>query len=183
MGKRSGSLSLEALIILTLIILTVSIGHIQIQKAKSITQVNDAKILIADVFKKYAVLSLDRRIIHKIAFDYGGKFLDVFDSDDEKKEHLDLPKDIRYASVYGGVVPPTITAKITEDGNITPIFTIYIFDRGDLARYRISLYGFDTLKHLRIYIYKNKGDQTAKYGDIVNFHSKFSEGSKLWERE
>jgi len=183
MGKNTGSLSLEALILLALTALAASFGHIQIQKAKTAAQIQDAKIMITGLYKKYAVLSLDRKLIHRIVFDYGDKTIDVYDHADKKTEHADLPADIRYATVYGGAIPASFSAKITEDGNITPIFSIYLFDRKNLARYRISLYGFDVLKHLRIYVYKNRGDPTATYENIVSFHDKFSEDSKHWERE
>jgi hypothetical protein len=184
MGNRNGSISLEILVAALIVSLFALFGFIKIKNARTINQVNNAKILIADTYKKYATISFDKDIIHRILIDYNIKTIEIFDNVDAKIEEISLPKEIKYATVYGGVVCDKMSAKITEQGNITPIFSIYIFDNKDIAKYRISLYGFDTLKHLRINIYRNKSDKTATYANIIKFHEGFSEDTnKLWEKE
>lgn len=184
MGNRNGSISLEILVAALIVSFFAFFGNIRIKNARTVGQVNNAKILIADTYKKYATISFDKNVIHRVIIDYNIKIIEIFDNIDKKIEEIVLPKEIKYATIYGGIIQDKMNAKITEQGNITPIFSIYIFDNKDIAKYRISLYGFDTLKHLRINIYKNKSDKTANYANIIKFHDSFTEESnKLWEKE
>ena len=73
--------------------------------------------------------------------------------------------------------------KITRDGNITPSFSIYIFGYDDIARYRISFYGFDMIKFMKINVYKNIKNKKAKYKDIVSYHEKFAYEEDGWKKE
>ena len=73
--------------------------------------------------------------------------------------------------------------KITKDGNITPSFSIYIFGYDDIARYRISFYGFDMVKFMKINIYRNMKNKKVKYDNIVSYHEKFAYEEDEWKKE
>ena len=86
-------------------------------------------------------------------------------------------------TTYGIKAQEKFNAKITSHGNITPSFSIYIFDYNDIAQYRISFYGFDLIKYMQINVYRNINDTTPKYNTILNFHNKWTTTNPKWKEE
>ena len=184
MDKRNGNISISIIMVVFLSSVILSISFVSIKRQNDTKNLNNSKILIYEIYKKYATLAFDQYKEYNIVFDYDLKEIEVLDSSKKTIEKVQLPSYVEYATVYGDNILRKIENKITVNGNITPMYSIYIFGRENIAKYRISLYGFDTLKYLRINIYKNISDKKATYGDIINFHKKFSaESNKLWEKE
>ena len=184
MNRIHGNMSVSIILVIFISSILVSISFIKIRTQKELQNINTSKTIIYETYKKYATLALDQKREYRIKFDYSLKSIKVFGSDNKLLENIELPELVKYATVYGEAVLDKIDSKITINGNITPIHSIYIFGREDVAKYRISLYGFNILKYLRINIYKNKNDSSPKYNNILHFHKSFNaKSNKLWEKE
>lgn len=184
MNKSLGNSLFDFIIVITITMILVSFSFVRIRRQNNLKNLNIAKILIYETYKKYAVLALDQGKEYNLSFDYNLGKITIFGDDNKRMEEVNMPQKVLLSTVYGGVILDKIESKITVNGNITPIYSIYLFDNEKIAKYRISLYGFNTLKFLRINIYKNINDKKAKQNEIVNFHNTFNpESNKLWEKE
>lgn len=183
-NKKNGNLSIGIVMVIFISSVILGISSVRVKRQNDKKNLNISKTLIYEIYKKYATLAFDQNKEYNIIFDYDLKQIEILDASKKIIEKIELPKTIEYATVYGDKVLKRIENKITINGNITPIYSIYIFGKDKVAKYRVSLYGFDTLKYLRINLYKNINDKKATYKDIVNFHSKFStELDKSWVKE
>ncbi|WP_429190087.1 hypothetical protein [Fusobacterium sp. PH5-44] len=184
MLKNDGFTFLDFIIVVTITMILISFSFVRIRKQNNLKNLNIAKILIYETYKKYAVLALDQRKEYHFNFDFKLHKITVFDGEYKILEEIDTPHSVSINTVYSDVILDKIESKITINGNITPIYSIYLFDSKKIAKYRISLYGFNTLKFLQINIYKNINDKKPTENGIINFHNTFNpESSKLWEKE
>ena len=184
MNKSLGNTLFDFIIVIIITMILASFSFIRIRQQNNLKNLNIAKILIYETYKKYAVLALNQGKEYNLSFDYNLNKIIIFSDGNKKLEEVDIPQNVSLATVYGGVILSKIESKITVNGNITPIYSIYLFDSDNIAKYRISLYGFNTLKFLRINIYKNINDKKPNKNEIINFHNTFNpESNKLWEKE
>lgn len=173
----------DILIGISIFLLVTNIGFICIRKIKEEREINTAKILIYETFSTYATKAFYDKKIHYIKLDYTTKRLYVQSVFYDLIEVVQLPENLNYATIFDKKVQTEHLAKITRYGNITPSFSIYIFGYNDIAKYRISFYGFDIIKYMKINIYKNKNDKNATYVNIHNFHKKWDGNSLSWVEE
>lgn len=102
----------------------------------------------------------------------------------KKIEILKLPKNLKYTVIYENKKLNYIESKTNKWGNLNNSFTIYIFGKNNLAKYRIAFYNYQISKILKINIYKNISASEATYENIVNYHYSVEGESHIgWEKE
>lgn len=185
-----GMTYLEVLVVISIIgFLTIG-SYLQYIKVLEMVDLKDAKLKIVETYSLCAIKSLDLQQSFKVDLFMKEKYIDtelvlVGNIDKiEKKEKIQLPKKLRYATVYDNSVLTEIRAKTTITGNLNKSFTVYIFDYKDLAKYRIAFYIYQTNKFLQVNIYENINASGATYSNIEKYH-KSSEGQNHigWQKE
>ncbi|WP_130891574.1 hypothetical protein [Fusobacterium ulcerans] len=183
MNKNRGYAYLN-IVVSTLVILSfMYVGIIYYRNLKEKREVDEAKQKIVNIFTDYSAEAFDNEKAHNIKIDYILKKIIIYENILKEKEKIKLPASLKYATVYNKENVEKFEVKITRDGNITPSFSIYIFGYDDIARYRISFYGFDMIKFMKINVYKNIKNKKAKYKDIVSYHEKFAYEEDGWKKE
>lgn len=183
MKKNRGFYLLNILISISIVFLIFTISYVCLRNYVERQEINRAKTEIYELFTTYATKTFHDRREKTIKLDYLKKEITVFEFNVVPIEKLLLPKRLNYVTIFDKDSVKIFTGKITKNGNITPSFSIYIFDYNNIAQYRISLYGFDIIKYMRINIYKNKGDKTPKYDSILKFHNSWTTDNPKWEEE
>lgn len=183
MKNRKGFCFINILLQLSLILLLLSFGFIYFRKMIEREELIRAKTEIYEVFTTYGIKAFNSRTSYGIELDYLKKNITISQMSVIDKEVIHLPKNLKYITIFDKQAQDKFTAKITSTGNITPSFSIYIFDYDDIAQYRISFYGFDLIKYMQINIYKNIDDTTPKYNNILNFHNKWTTTNPKWQEE
>ncbi|MBC2856310.1 MAG: type II secretion system protein [Cetobacterium sp.] len=185
-----GMTYLEVLVVISIIgFLTIG-SYLKYIKVLEMVDLKDAKLKIVETYSLCAIKSLDLQQSFKVDLFMKEKYIDtelvlVGNIDKiEKKEKIQLPKKLRYATVYDNSVLTEIRAKTTITGNLNKSFTVYIFDYKDLAKYRIAFYIYQTNKFLQVNIYENINASGATYSNIEKYH-KSSEGQNHigWQKE
>ena len=177
---------------ISIVLILINIGFVHINRQNEKREMKEAKIIIYDTFKTYSTKALGKHKEYIVHLDYGTREISVKTTTKKIIEKIPLPKKLYYVTVFRTENSTErkrseFEAKITNNGNITPSFSIYIFDYKKIARYRISCYGFQTIKFMKINIYKNSKDKTATYKNIVRYHDKLRNNNdhflKYWRKE
>lgn len=174
---------IDILIQISLIFLLTSLGFICFRNYSEQQEVKRAKTEIYELFTTYATKAFNEKERFTLDFNYSTKEIVVSKTTVVKVEILKLPKNLKYITIFDKEKVEKFTANITINGNITPSFSIYIFGYDDVAKYRISLYGFDLIKYMQINIYKNLKDKTATYKNILSFHNNWTKRKIYWKEE
>lgn len=183
MRKNKGFCLTNILLSLSLSVIIITLGYITYRDFIETQEIKKAKVEIYELFTTYANKAFIDKKELTIKLDYLKKEITVFEYGVVPIDRVKLPKNLNYITIFEKDTVDVFSGKITKDGNITPSFSIYIFDYDNIAQYRISLYGFDIIKYMRINIYKNQGDRTPKYSNILNFHKRWSNNDPKWVEE
>lgn len=181
--KNKGYTYLNVVISLLIILSFTYVGVIYYRNLKEKREIEEAKQQIVNIFSDYSVKSFDNEKAHNVKIDYILKKIIIYENIVKEREKVKLPASLKYATVYNKENVEKFEVKITKDGNITPSFSIYIFGYDDMARYRISFYGFDMIKFMKINVYRNIKNKKAKYKNIVSYHEKFAYEEDGWKKE
>lgn len=183
MSKNKGYTYLN-IVVSTLIILSfMYVGIIYYRNLKEKREIEEAKQKIVNIFTDFSAEAFDNEKSYNIKIDYILKKIIVYENIIREKESIRLPTSLKYATVYNKENVEKFEIKMTKNGNITPSFSIYIFGYNDMAKYRISFYGFDIVKFMKINVYRNIKNKKAKYENIVSYHEKFSYEEDGWQKE
>lgn len=183
MKKRRAFYFIEILIQISFVLLLLSLSFIYFKNLIEREELIKAKTEIYEVFTTYATKAFNSRTNYDVKLDYLKKEIIISEMSVIDREIIYLPKKLRYLTIFDKQIQTRFNAKITSNGNISPSFSIYIFDYNDIAKYRISFYGFDLIKYMQINIYKNIDDKTAKYSNILDFHNKWTTTNPKWTEE
>lgn len=183
MKNRKGFCFINILLQISLILLLLSFGFIYFRKLIEREELIRAKTEIYEIFTTYGIKAHNSGINYRVQLDYLKKNITIFVMSNLDKEIIYLPKNLKYITIFDKQTQEKFSAKITSHGNITPSFSIYIFDYNDIAQYRISFYGFDLIKYMQINVYRNIDDTTPKYNNILNFHNKWTTTNPKWKEE
>ncbi|WP_289103791.1 hypothetical protein [uncultured Fusobacterium sp.] len=183
MSKNKGYTYLN-IVVSTLVILSfMYVGIIYYRNLKEKREIEEAKQKIVNIFTDFSAEAFDNEKSYNIKIDYILKKIIVYENIIREKESIRLPTSLKYATVYNKENVEKFEIKMTKNGNITPSFSIYIFGYNDMAKYRISFYGFDIVKFMKINVYRNIKNKKAKYENIVSYHEKFSYEEDEWQKE
>ena len=186
MKKTKGFYLINIIISLSLFLILLNIGGIYLKYQREKHELKEARIKICEIFTTYRTKALNLNKRYFLSFDYRRKIVTIFTKRDRIIKIIQLPTKLEYITIFDKEVQKIFFAEITPNGNITPSFSVYIFDYKNIARYRISLYGFELIKYFKINIYKNNEDNKVKYDNILKFHKKWAENIKnneKWEEE
>lgn len=183
MKKSRGFSLVNILISISIALMILTLGYVCYRDFLEQQEIKRAKVEIYELFTTYSAKAFNDRITLSIKLDYLTKEITVYKYSVVPIEIINLPKNLKYATIFDGDKVDIFTGNITKNGNITPSFSVYIFDYDDIAQYRISFYGFDILKYMKINIYRNRGDKTSTYSNILTFHKKWSTDNPKWEEE
>ncbi len=182
MKKNKGFSYIEIIVTITLILGISYLSIFYYTKLQEKRDIQKAKTLILNVFSEYTVKAFDKEDDFQIKIEHFQKKIIVSDYWKEK-EQIFLPKKLRYSSVFNNEKVEKLEVRITEHGNITPSFSIYIFGYDDIVKYRISFYGFDKIRFMKINVYKNLSDRRWTYKNLMIYHKKFNPNSSKWRIE
>lgn len=183
MKNKKGFCFIDILLQISLLLLLLSFGFIYFRKLMEREELVRAKTEIYEVFTTYATKAFNSRTSYGVELDYSKKRIVISESSSITREVLKLPKNLKYITIFDSQTQQKLTAKITANGNITPSFSVYIFDYDDIAQYRISFYGFDLIRYMQINVYKNINDTTPKYKTILDFHNSWKTSNPKWKEE
>ena len=177
MSKNKGYTYLN-IVVSTLVILSfMYVGIIYYRNLKEKREIEEAKQKIVNIFTDFSAEAFDNEKSYNIKIDYILKKIIVYENIIREKESIRLPTSLKYATVYNKENVEKFEIKMT------PSFSIYIFGYNDMAKYRISFYGFDIVKFMKINVYRNIKNKKAKYENIVSYHEKFSYEEDGWQKE
>ena len=161
MSKNKGYTYLN-IVVSTLVILSfMYVGIIYYRNLKEKREIEEAKQKIVNIFTDFSAEAFDNEKSYNIKIDYILKKIIVYENIIREKESIRLPTSLKYATVYNKENVEKFEIKMTKNGNITPSFSIYIFGYNDMAKYRISFYGFDIVKFMKINVYRNIKNKKA----------------------
>lgn len=183
MKNRRGFCFINILLQISLLFLLLSFGFVYFRKLIEREELIRAKTEIYEVFTTYATKAFNSKISFEVKLDYIKKNIIIAERSAIDKEIIHLPKKLKYITIFDNQTQEKFNAKITSNGNITPSFSIYIFGYDNIAKYRISFYGFDLIKYMQINVYKNINDTTPKYDSILIFHNKWTTRNSKWKEE
>lgn len=183
MKKTRGFYLIEVVLAISLVLLMINVGSTHFNNLQEEVELKKAKTQISEIFSTYASKAKNYKKKYKLEFDYLEKTICISNKASSTKKTFYLPENLSYLSIFEGNSQTNFLAFLTENGNITPSFSIYIFDSHNIARYRISLYGFDFIKYMKINVYKNLGDRNATYSEIQNYHKSWTTNNPSWEEE
>lgn len=183
MKNKKGFCFIDILLQVSIILLLLSFGFIYFKKSLEREELIKAKTEIYELFTTYATKAYNSRTSYGVELDYLKKTIIISQSSVIQKEVIHLPKNLKYITIFDKQTQQKFTTKITSHGNITPSFSIYIFDYNDIAQYRISFYGFDLIRYMQINVYRNISDKTPKYRTILNFHNNWTTTNPKWQEE
>ena len=144
----------------------------------------------ADIFEttvyKYAAKSLSSKKTFDIEFDYLEKEIRIkSEGKDILTEKINLPKKLKYGTVYNKVLLKKISFSTKASGNLSKAFSVYICDYSENAKYRIAYYNFQQSRILKINVYKNIRAGKIKYKDLEKYHYNLGENEVKagWEKQ
>jgi len=129
--------------------------------------------------------SLKQKTKQKLQLDLSAKKI-IISNKSLKTQEIKLPKDLIYFHTYTSNLN-CLDLSFTQNGNIAKSFSIYIFNRAKKVRYKISFYGFDRSKFLKINNYRKKKNNEISYSKILDYHKSTNEDRetfyKDWRKE
>lgn len=183
MMKNRGIYLVNILVGISITLIMLTFGYTLLRNVVESLEIRRAKTELYEIFTTYSTKSFYDRKERSIKLDYLKKEVTVYEYGVVPVEILALPKSLNYVTIFDKDPVTKFTGEITKNGNITPSFSIYIFDYDNIAQYRISLYGFDIIKYMRINIYRNCGDSSPKYDRISAFHREWTTNNPKWKEE
>ena len=103
-----------------------------------------------------------------------------------QSQDIELPKNLIYFHTYTSNLK-NFKFSFTKNGNISKSFSIYIFNKEKKVRYKLSFYGFDRSKFLKINSYRKKNNNEINYNNIADYHKNTNEDResfyKDWRKE
>lgn len=182
MNNKKGFYLINIIIIISIFLIIFNFGYFVIKDFNEKRDLETAKIEIFENINNLGYKAFLTSKTYYITFDYSKKII-IIKNYRKIIQIIKLPKRLKYVSLYDNEHKKAIKAKITKNGNINKAFSIYIFDSKGLARYRISFYSFDIIKYLKINVYKNMSDKSAKYNSIISYHKNWEKKKVLWKKE
>lgn len=184
--KRKGSILIEFLVTIGIVFfcfVTIFIKYDNINQQKDL---EDAVDIFETVVYKYANKSMATRTTFDIRFDYIKKELIINkEGNSIEIEKIELPKKLKYGTVYSGVMLKELSFSTKVSGNLSKAFSVYICDYSENAKYRVAYYNFQQSRILKINIYKNMRAGKIKYKELEKYHYNIEEDEvkEGWEKQ
>ena len=174
-------------IILSILVFSflMNIAFVKYREFKELRDINEAKTKITEAFYLVSTTSLKQKTKQELQLDLSAKKI-IISNKSLKTQEIKLPKDLIYYHTYTSNLN-SLKLSFTKNGNISKSFSIYIFNRAKKVRYKISFYGFDRSKFLKINNYRKKKNNEIFYSNILDYHKSTNEDRETfyvdWRRE
>lgn len=168
-NKTQAFTFIEVIISILILSLLLNFTFIKYQNIKEKQAILEAKLKINDAFFYSSLNSLQSHDISTIKLDLTKKQITILNQFQKKIKQFNLPKNLIYYSTSNSHLR-TFNINFTKNGNIAKSFSIYIFNKKNYVKYKISFYGFDKSKFLKINNYKHIG-KNIHYSEIYNYNN------------
>ena len=174
-------------IILSILIFSflMNIAFVKYREFKELRDINEAKTKITEAFYLVSTTSLKQKTKQELQLDLSAKKI-IISNKSIKIQEIQLPKDLIYYHTYTSNLKK-LKLSFTENGNISKSFSIYIFNKAKKVRYKVSFYGFDRSKFLKINNYRKKKNNEITYSNIDEYHKTTNEDREAfymdWRKE
>lgn len=183
--KNKAFSAFETILSILIISIILNFSFIRYKNFKDLQDINTAKTVLNEIFFNLSISSLKLRKKQSMKLDFLNKKI-IIDNYSTKKQELKLPQSLSYYHTYP-TYALSFLIEFTQNGNISKSFSIYIFDRKKQARYKISFYGFDRSKFLKINNYKKISKTDINFYNILKYHDSTNEDRpnfyKDWRKE
>ena len=147
----------------------INISFLKYRDYKEKQAINEARIKINEIFYLASLNSLKQKTTQKIRINFVKKTISLFDNTNKITRVISLPKNLNYFQTLSKS-KLLLNITFTKNGNISTSFSIYIFNLSDKARYKISFYGFDQNKFLKINNYRKLSNNEVYLSNINSYH-------------
>lgn len=162
-----------------------NIAFVKYREFKELRDINEAKTKITEAFYLVSTTSLKQKTEQELQLDLSAKKI-IISNKSLKIQEIQLPKDLIYYHTHT-LNLKKLKLSFTENGNISKSFSIYIFNRAKKVRYKISFYGFDKSRFLKINNYRKKKNSEITYSNIDEYHKNTNEDRETfyvdWRKE
>lgn len=176
----------ETILSVLLLSLFLNFAFIQYQNFKEKQSIIEAKLKINEIFLYSSLNSLNSHKSKDLQLNLITKKIYAMNSSFQVEKEINLPKNLTYYSTHHSN-SHILNLSFTKNGNISKSFSIYIFGQKKNVRYKISFYGFDRSKYLKINNYKYIGKYKISLSEILNYHNFTNEDRdsfyKDWRKE
>ncbi|SKA03639.1 prepilin-type N-terminal cleavage/methylation domain-containing protein [Cetobacterium ceti] len=184
-NKKKGFTFLEVIVTIGILGILLSLGLVNYKAVKEYLALKESTNKIISTYYYYTNKAMIDGKDFQIKNFLKEKRIEIIHLENsEKIETLELSKNLRYTVIYENIKLNYIESITNKWGNLNNSFTIYIFGKNNLAKYRIAFYNYQISKILKINIYKNVSASEATYENIVNYHySVGGENHIGWKKE
>lgn len=180
----------ETIFSILIISIFLNIAFVKYQNMKENQAILEAKLKINEAFFYSSLNALQNHSQQFIEFK--NRKIIVLNKTQEPIKEFNLPKNLAYYftnfnSINNSSINPNFTVSFTKNGNISESFSIYIINRKKQVKYRISFYGFDKSKFLRINNYKYISRKEIDLSELFEYHKSTNEDRPIfrsnWRKE
>ena len=170
-------------IILSILIFSIllNIAFLKYKEFKELRDINEAKTKITEAFYLVSTTSLKQKRKQELELDLSAKKIVISDKTLQSQD-IELPKNLIYFHTYTSNLK-NFKFSFTKNGNISKSFSIYIFNKEKKVRYKLSFYGFDRSKFLKINSYRKKNNNEINYNNIADYHKNTNEDRKSFYKD
>ncbi len=151
---KKGYTLIEFVVVVAVAAIILSTASLSIERIKEGRALARARGRITDILSIYIDRSFNEGEIYEVTLDYVNKKIEVRDDSANLIEEEDLPSILSYTTVESSAKVNSKVATTTVNGGMNS-FSVYIFDIGEDARYRISVYGMGKSAMAHVNVYKN----------------------------
>lgn len=176
----------EVIISILVFSFLLNIAFIKYRDFREKQAIEEAKTKIVETFYLSSINALNKKIVQTIELDLFDKKIIISDKNFNKIQTINLPKNLEYYHTFNSN-KKFLKLSFTKNGNISNSFSIYIFNSSKKVRYKISFYGFDRSKFLKINNYRKKDNSEIYLANIYKYHESTNEDRdsfyKDWRKE
>lgn len=177
--KKGGFSLLELSVTMLLIIMLIQTSFQYYRNYQQNLEIQLAKYKISKLFRLYSLKSFYHEKEYYFLISDLEKMILVKDEFFRLEEKVLLPTDLTY-HLTSLSVQNLKYGHLTKHGNISPSFSIYIFDGSGDARYKISFSSFQQTRIVRIRMYKKISKKKILLEFIEEYHKKTNEDRMLF---
>ena len=161
--------------------LLLNIAFLKYKDFRELQAINEAKAKIVETFYLASSTSLKLNTRTKIKLDLTKKQI-ILKKNSTKTKTIKLPQNLIYYHTRSSN-SNAVDIEFTTNGNTNKSFSIYLFNMEKNVRYKISFYGFDRSKFLKINCYRKKKNADIKYSSIGYYHDSTNEDRDTFYRD
>lgn len=177
--KKGGFSLLELSVTMLLIMILIQTSIRYYRNYQENLDIQLVKHQISKLFRLYSLKSFYHEREYYFLVSDSEKFILVKNDFFNLEEKISLSPRLSY-HLTSASVQNLRYGHLTKHGNISPSFSIYIFDDSKNARYKITFSSFQQTKIVRIRHYKRNSKKKILKGNIEDYHKRTNESRLLF---